>query len=356
MNTLAIHSVHKQAGANFIEMDGTQVVAGYGEESAVDAQRRIKKAGGFIDRSYRGKLRVEGPDAEALIQSLTSADVARQTPGTVQPNAICTGHGKAQSLFDGYRFDDYFLLDLDPVLTGSTHAFLDKYTIIRDAATADVSADFGHVGLYGPEAQTVLAMALGIEAADLPAPAGKFTCPDSAVIAATDEFGVAGFEVMVPVADFAPLWEKLVQAGAPLGVTPFGFDALEALRIAHGRARYGVEVDEEVLLLEAGFADSVAFDKGCYIGQETLSRIVFRGQLNRKLCGLVIDGPVPDAGAVVNHDGAEVGMVKSAAVTPDGVVALASLKRACWEPGTAVTVGEATATVADLPLLATASA
>lgn len=352
MSTLSISSVHAQAGARFIELDGAQVVAGYGDESPVDAQRRIQKTGGFIDRSYRGKLRVDGPDAEALLQSLSSADMAKQPVGTVQPNAICTNHGKTQSLFDGYRLEDHFLLDMDPALTASTRAFLDRYTIIREAKTADVSADFGHVGLYGPMARDTAAEVLGTS--ELPAQAGTLTCPNDTIVCATNRFGVEGFEVIVPLAGFAPLWDRLVQAGEKTGMAPFGFDALEALRIAHGRARFGVEVDEGVLLLEAGFADSVAFDKGCYIGQETLSRVVFRGQLNKKLCGLSVDGPAPASGAAVRHDGDEAGTVRSAADTPDGVVALAYLKRACWEPGTVVSVGEVSARVIDLPALVTA--
>jgi len=347
----ATEPAHAALGGRPMEVDGRPVVADYGDPKAEHA--RVREAGGFIDRSYRAKLRVSGPDREALLQSLTTADVAKQAPDTAIPNAICTNHGKVQSVFTCLKRADDFLLDMDPAVRAFTRDFLVKYTIVRDAQTEDRSDAVGHIGLYGPHAAAVLAAALGVAEADLPGTPGAAGAPvaEGPLVLATAELGDPGFELWILREGLAGLWDALTRAGAPHGVGPFGFTALESLRIEMGRPRFGVEVDEDVILLEAGLKDAASFDKGCYIGQETLSRIVFRGHVNRQLAGLVVDGEPPAPGTPVWAGEAEVGTVRSAAFSPtlEKVLALAYLKRSHLEPGTAVTAGKTPATVAALP-------
>lgn len=344
---------HAALGGRMTELDGRPVAADYGDPQAEHA--RVRAAGGFIDRSYRGKLRVSGPDRAALLQSMTTNDVEKQAEGTAIPNAICTGHGKVQSLFTCLKRADDFLLDMDPAVRDFTRDFLIKYTIIRDAETVDESDAIGHVGLYGPQAAPVLAGALGVKADALPAAPGEARTPADTgpIVLATAELATPGFELWVAREGIRGLWEALLAAGEPHGVGPFGFAALESLRIEAGRPRYGMEVDDEVILLEAGLKEAASFDKGCYIGQETLSRIVFRGHVNRELAGLIVAGDSPAAGTPVTDGAAEVGTVRSAAYSPtlERVLALAYLKRSHLAPGTAVTVGGAPATVAALPFV-----
>jgi len=341
---------HAALGGHMTELDGRPVAADYGDPAA--EHTRVRAAGGFIDRSYRGKLRVTGPDREDLLQSMTTNDVAKQAADTAIPDAICTGHGKVQSLFTCVKRPDAFLLDLDPALIAFTRDFLVKYTIIRDAETADESDRWGHVGLYGPKSATVLAAALG---GDLPETPGAVAARDggATLVVATAEFGVPGFEVWTPREALPGFWEKLAGHGKTHGIGPFGFSALESLRMEAGRPRYGLELDDDVILLEAGLIEAANFEKGCYIGQETLSRIVFRGHVNKRLCGLVVDGPPPEPGTAVTADGAGVGTVRSAVVSPTlgETIALAYLKSSHWEAGTAVRAGDAPATVADLPFV-----
>lgn len=342
---------HEAIGGRVMELDGRPAVADYGDPAA--EHRRVREAGGFIDRSYRGKLRVTGPDRADLLQSMTTNDVVKQAPDTAIPNAICTNHGKVQSLFLCLKRADDYLLDLDPAVLAFTRDFLIKYTIIREAETEDVSDRWGHVGVYGPRVRPVLAEALGVAADDLPAEPGAVlpAAGGATLVIATRGPGEAGFEVWTERDALAGLWEALTRAGAPAGVGPFGFTALESLRIEAGRPRFGAEVDDDVILLEAGLETAANFEKGCYIGQETLSRIVFRGHVNRRLCGLVVEGDPPAPGTPVTDGDATVGEVRSAVASPTlgRVIALAYLKRSHWEPGTAVRAGDAAARVAELP-------
>lgn len=351
MHTSPLTPQHEALKAEFMDLDGARVVARYGDPA--DEHRAVRAAGGLIDRCYRGLLEVSGPDRVALLQSMTTNDVDQQAVDRAIEDAICTNHGKVQSLFSAIKLEDRFLLDMDPVLSGFTHSFLDKYTIIREAKTVDLSEQWGHLGLYGPGSRTVLVEALGGGAAGLPGEPGAVAHlrDGTLLVVGSRESGEDGFELLTPAGEVPGLWTELVRAGAPRGVAPFGFLALESLRMEGGRPRYGVEVDDSHILLEAGLLEAVSFEKGCYIGQETLSRVVFRGHLNRKLCGLVVDGAAPAAGAEVSADGKAVGEVKSATVSPSlgRVIALAYLRSSHWEAGAKVEVAGTPAEVADLP-------
>ncbi|MDH4228393.1 MAG: hypothetical protein OEW11_01445 [Nitrospirota bacterium] len=345
---------HRALGGRFVELAGSRAVADYGDP--VTEYRMVRERGGVIDRNYRRMLQVSGPDREALMQAMTTNDVVKQAPDSAIVNAICTGHGKVQSLFLSVKLADHLLLDMDPVVGDFTHKFLEKYTLIRDAATCDVSGEWGRAGVYGPLAAETVAAALQMPAAGLAealtaAAGGVLHGPGGALVVVTGEYGLPGFELFVPAADFARRWGDLLAAGEPRRVGPFGFTTLETLRIEAGRPRYGMEVDDSVILLEAGLTDAVSFEKGCFVGQETLSRVVFRGQLNRRLCGLLVGGAVPESGDEVRDGDAVVGVVKSVCYSPgrDAVLALAYLKRSHWEPGSAVTIHDAPAQTADLP-------
>lgn len=346
---------HDTHNARWMELDGQPLVAGYGD--AAEAHQRVRAHGGLIDRSYRGLLRVTGPDRDALLQSLATNEVEKQATDSVRANALCTNHGKVLGLYEGLKLADEWLLDMDPGCTADTAAYLEKYTIIRDAKTVDVTGQYGHVGLYGPHVATVLAEVLALDATGLPTePESVLAIPGGWAMAAT-ELGLDGFELLVERDQLVALWQALVDAGAPRQVMPFGFETLESLRIEAGVARFGLEATEGEILLETGLGDRASYDKGCYVGQETLSRIVFRGQVSRRLCGLVMDGSVPEVGTTItadtSPDAKELGAIRSACYSPslDRPVALAYLKRSHWEAGSTVQVGAQTATVAELPLV-----
>jgi folate-binding protein YgfZ len=160
-------------------------------------------------------------------------------------------------------------------------------------------------------------------------------------IAATPELGMPGFH----------LFGELAVAGSPVDDA-----AWEILRIEAGRPRYGVDVDEDRLILEAGMDDAVSLTKGCYLGQEVVARATSRGHINRKLVGLRLDGSRP-AAAGAKLSGAErpeAGVITSSVIsTRLGPIALGYVHRSLWEEGTELTVhdadGERKAKVTTLP-------
>ncbi|HXR61270.1 MAG TPA: glycine cleavage T C-terminal barrel domain-containing protein, partial [Solirubrobacterales bacterium] len=128
-------------------------------------------------------------------------------------------------------------------------------------------------------------------------------------------------------------------------------EAAEIVRIESGRPRFGAEMGVETMPAEAGIVErAVSFTKGCYIGQETVARLHYKGKPNRHLRGLKLSAPAR-SGAALRLGDKEVGRLGSAAVSPAlGPVGLAILRREA-EPGATVTVGEdgVTAEVVALP-------
>jgi folate-binding protein YgfZ len=142
----------------------------------------------------------------------------------------------------------------------------------------------------------------------------------------------------MPAAAAAAARAALLAAGA----VPLSADELEVLRVLGGVARYGQDMDETRLPMEAGLTrEAISFTKGCYIGQEVVARVKYRGHVNRALSGLVLDGErVPAAGATVLADGKEVGHVTSAvrSFALGKPIALGYVRREHFAPGSAVQV------------------
>jgi folate-binding protein YgfZ len=157
-----------------------------------------------------------------------------------------------------------------------------------------------------------------------------------------------GLHVIAASADLDALAREL--ALAPL--TP---EAVEVMRIERGVSRYGAEISEDVLPLEAGLDDAVSLSKGCYIGQEPVARVTARGHVNKKIVGLVCASPVAPGDALVAPDRKEAGRVTSAAqsATLGRPIALAYLHRSLWAPGTQIATSQGVSCeVAALPLVA----
>jgi folate-binding protein YgfZ len=165
--------------------------------------------------------------------------------------------------------------------------------------------------------------------------------------------GDEGYEVWAEAEVLKTLWEAALIAAPSPDMRPCGTQALETLRIEAGIPRYGAELDEETLPLEAGLLNALSFSKGCYPGQEIIERARSRGHVNWKLAGLVVDGDAPPApGEKLASGGKEVGEVTSAGFCPTigRVLALGYLRREAATPGTKLTLASgAPAAVQELP-------
>lgn len=284
---------------------------------------RLRPGGeGAAVRGRAALMWVEGPDAAGFLHGLLSNDVAGLAAGGTCRALLLDAKGHLQADIRVRRdAEDTFTLLIAPEAAERVAALLDRYHFSED------------LDLLGPEEVELLTVVGAPQAAH-----------DEAEMAAPSDLPGA-VDLVVPDA---------ADAIARMGLAEAPPEALHMARVAAGVPRVGIDTGETTLVQEAGLEDvAVSFDKGCYLGQETVARAQFRGRVNRTLRGLRLPDPPPGEGARVLHEGREVGRLTSRAVTPDlGAIGLAILRREA-APGNQVQVeadgGSVSAVVVDLP-------
>jgi folate-binding protein YgfZ len=327
-----------------------------------------RRTAAFADRSDRGKIVVAGGDRRSYLHAMFTNDVAGLTGGRGCYTAYLTPQGRMVADLRVADLGDVLLLDLDRSVKDAVIEKLDQFIFSEDVQLGDVTDTFAEFVLAGPASAEVLGRLL----ADGGAPA-----PDAAALAALAEFDnlridAGGAPLIVvasrELADRAfDLYVERPRAGAfraaliAAGAGEMTPDAAETLRVERGRPVFPRDMDAETIPLEAGIEHrAISFTKGCYPGQEVITRVLHRGhgRVARKLVGLRLDGPVvPVAGDRIEAAGREVGRVTSAVASPavGQPIALGYVHRDFTPAGTPVHVvhdgAPIPATVCDLPFV-----
>jgi folate-binding protein YgfZ len=313
-----------------------------GAEIEIDAQyRQLREECGLLDRTGRGVIAVTGPDGPEFLQGQLTNDVEALAPGEGQYAALLDRKGHMQSDMRVLRIGaEEILLDTEPVAREAVLRHLTMYSIGREVAVADVSEERAILSLIGPRS-----VELARHGAALP----ENSCEETTVagVPCLAAGSADGIDLIVTSGERERLHQALLEAGA----VEVSAAAAELLRIEAGRPRFGAEMGTETMPAEAGIVEAaVSFTKGCYIGQETVARLHYKGKPNRHLRGLRLSAPA-EPGAVLRLGEKEVGRLGSAGVSPaQGTIGLAILRREA-EPGNEVAVGEdgVTAEVTALP-------
>jgi folate-binding protein YgfZ len=348
---------HKSNGAVCIERDGWLLADHFGDPAAEYAASR--SAVGLIDLSHRGLLQFTGPDRLSFLQGMLSNDLRPLKPFDGQYAAILTQQGKVIADVRVLCSLNSFYLDFWENLKEKIIEHLNRYLVADEVEIADRSAEYAMISLQGPRAEALLQGLVG--QAQLPTNAKQHAMVEiaGAAICVVREHhnGLSAFDLIAPNASVLLLAQKLSEAGKQLSGTWVGEQTQNIHRIEAGVPRYGVDFTEDNLLLEVGIDDAVSFTKGCYLGQEVVERIRSRGHVNKKLCGLSIDGQSPaNAGDAIQADGKDVGKITSSVFSPqhNRALALGYVAKEYWNPGTNLTVMSAgsavRATVVALPI------
>jgi len=284
-------------------------------EKVIAEYRAARESCGLIDRSGQARLLVIGTDRVSWLQGMVSNDVQmlRESATRIQACILdATGHLLADIAIINHP--DGLLLDLDRMNRGKVSDLLNRFIITEDVEIIDRTDDLACFSLQGPAAVDI--------AQHVPVNAYE-------VIAPADHTGLGGLDLYPPATDISTLLELLTT----LGAVPVGDEAAEILRVEAGIPRYGVDMDETTIPLEAGLeATHISFTKGCYVGQEIIARIESRGHTNRALTGFVVDGDtlpaigdrlrlvgpmsVPDQSAPDEATAKDVGWITSATFSP----------------------------------------
>ena len=275
-----------------------------------------------VDRSNRGRLSLAGSEVADFLQGQVSNDVEALEPGSGCYATLLTAKGKIRCDMRILRGEDWFLLDSEPQALPVLEHMVRVYSIGRDVKAQRDERPLWSI--IGPSARTVL---------DNPPPEIEHSLSQGGlgVYVATDN----GVDVLGERPD-------LPETTA---------ETAEILRIESGRPRLGFELGDDVIPQEAGInARAISFTKGCYVGQETVARLFYKGKPNRHLRGLRLSEPVERGAAIHGHD-RELGRISSTCISPTfGPIALALVRREA-QPGDSVKVGDAgtVAEVVELP-------
>ena len=302
----------------------------------MEQYKQLREGAGYHVREDRGRLILRGTDRLSYLHGLLTNDVAALQPGTGCYAALLTAQCRMIADMRVFETGEVVLVDLDRSLVESIREHFDKFVITEDVSIEDATAALVQIGVYGPAAEAIVGKAV---------PEHPLTIPSS-------DYGISGFEVVVP-ADRGTFVEDALRGAGASEVTA---EALEVTRVEAGVPKFLVDMDTTTIHLEAGIEDrAISFTKGCYVGQEVIIRVMHRGggRVAKKLVGLRASAQLQKDERVFAGE-REIGRVTSAVMSPRlGAIALAYVQRDFIEPGTEVTVSvsgsQVNATVTPLP-------
>ena len=308
------------------------------------AYRALTEGAGLLDRSEQGKLALTGPQAKVVLNGQVSNDVEALTAGSGVYAALLTNKGKMLGDLRVLDTGDELLLLTERAALQALFDQVRRGAIGWQAELHKRTVQQGLLSLIGPRARELAGADELPRAEHANRPAAIGGTP--VLLVATD----LGVDLVCD----APETERVRDALLGAGVVAVDEAAAEIVRVESGRPRYGIDVDDSTIPQEAGLNErAVSFTKGCYVGQETVARLHWRGKPNRGLRGLRLSAPaVP--GTPLRLGEREVGRLGSAVVSPvHGPIALALVRREA-SVGDTLSVGEdgASATVVELPFVA----
>lgn len=357
--------LHRRIDAVMGERDGWTVPNSYGNKQAEYAAVRSAGAG-LIDLSPRGRILVSGSEAVPFLNGLITNDLKTLAENTWMAAAFPNVQGRLIASVRIARLPDAntFLVDTETATHERVLKTIERFTMAGDFHVRDVTGHTAMVSLQGARAREIAGIALQQDVSTIePKHMARLTWPagtdltdfaNGLTMMCATHTGEDGCDFIVNTTHAASLWSALTGAGA----TPVGFETLETLRIEAGIPRYGVDMDESNIVTEVLFDDAVSYTKGCYLGQEIVARIKYRGHVAKQLTGVVFEKAEGVVVAPVRSaDGKEIGRLTSVGFSPqlDRSIALGVLKYDYLAAGTTVKVavadGEASGQVVELPFV-----
>lgn len=297
---------------------------------------------GLLDVSERGKLALTGTEAKEFLHGQVTQDINGLHPGHGCYAAFLTQKGKMLGDLRVLDAGGELLLDTERVALQGLFNMIRTFSLGYDVQLHKRTLECGLLSLIGPLADELITRA-GATLGPAEHDHCELNLGGSTVRAIRTDVGV---DVLCGAEELPAVRDALLAAGA----VEIAEQAAEVLRIERGRPRYGIDLDDSVIPQEAHLNQrAVSFTKGCYVGQETVARLFYKGKPNRELRGLRSAEPLA-VGTELTLDDRVVGTVTSASLSPRfGAVAMALVRREA-PPGAIVQAGDQQeAVVCELP-------
>ena len=296
---------------------------------------RIRAGGSGFYEQKRGLIAVWGKEAVQFLDGMITNDMKTLEDGAHMLAAFPNAQGRLVAVVRIRRQGDRFLIETEEATREKLYQNLFRFTFAGDFFVEDLSDPYGYFEI------------IGNKQAEPPALAGGF------LFASTEQNCH-----FVPVGEVTPFREEMLATGA----VELSDELHETLRIENGVPKYGVDMDETTIVPELGLDEMISYTKGCYIGQEIIARIHFRGHVAKQLTGLVFNGTrtstsadeiVADMDVRVPTDGKNAGRITSVTFSPklEKTIALAFVRYDYLAEGTELDVGASRAVVKNLPFI-----
>lgn len=342
-----LHDIQLEAGAKFEPVDDVMVAASFGNDpQAIQAARQ---GVAIVDLSHWGRLLVSDDDRLRYLHNQSTNDFQRLKPGEGCDTVFVTSTARTIDLATAYVTEDAVLLLVSPNRRQQLLEWLDRYIFPMDRVELkDVSSETATFTLIGPESDRLLQnLGVSLPIGEKYADHKQVTLGELEVrIAVGSGLALPGYTLIVAASEAAKLWKKLQEAGA----IAMGDRLWEQLRIEQGRPIPDQELTEEYNPLEAGLWQTISFDKGCYIGQETIARLNTYKGVKQQLWGIRLQAKV-EPGCAVTVGEEKVGTLTSFTETEQGPFGLAYIRTKAGGVGLQVKVGDVEGEVVEVPFV-----
>ncbi len=318
MKTTALSHVHEALGAKMVPFAGYNMPVSY---EGVNAEHETVRNGvGVFDVSHMGEFLIEGPNALALIQKVTSNDASKLTVGKAQYSCLPNETGGIVDDLIVYRVkEETYLLVVNASNIQKDWDHISKYNSEFGAEMKDISDAYSLLAIQGPKAVDAMQ---SLSSHDLAAikfynfVVGDFAGIPHVIISATGYTGSGGFEIYCKNSEVEEVWNKVMEAGASYGIKPIGLAARDTLRLEMGYCLYGNDIDDTTSPFEAGLGWITKFTKD-FVNSEALENEK-RATAERKLVGFELDEKgIPRHGYdIVDNQGKKIGEVTSGTMSP----------------------------------------
>jgi folate-binding protein YgfZ len=297
------------------------------------------------DRSEWGIIRVADDDRLRFLHNQSTNDFQRLKPGEGCDTVMVTSTARTIDLVTGYVLDDAVFLLVSPGRRHFLLQWLDRYIFFTDKVQlTDITEDTGTFSLIGPGSDAMIEK-LGAGSL-IGQPYGSHILVDGLRVAVGSGLALPGYTLIFPIAQKQKIWEQILEYGA-LELSDRGW---EILRILQGRPAPDLELTDDYNPLEVGLWQTVSFNKGCYIGQETIARLNTYKGVKQYLWGIRLNAPV-EPETIITIGDEKVGKLTSYTETPDGHFGLGYIRSKAGGVGLKVQVGETAGEVVSIPFV-----
>ena len=354
------YKFHKEHGGKFPKDSDTDIPDFYTDISS--EVKNVRNSAGIIDLSNRGKLKLSGKEHLKLLQGMLTNDVIKLKNFSGLYATSLTVKGKIVTDMKVHKVDDNIILDLEPGINKTFREYLLNYRLSYKADIEDITEKYSLFHLCGPNSTGVLKKSFNLKQE----PPNEFDSlkldeqGQEILIIKINRTGETGYDFYVDKDNGFKAWSKIIRNTNDNGLKPFGSKTLDTLRVEAGIPVLGKDMSENTIPIEAGLWDALDFEKGCYIGQEVIARIKWRGRVNWHLTGFEIDEfkDMLKSGCEVSVKDKKVGRLTSCVDSPtlNKTIAMGYIRREFNEKGLNVNINlsgnlHVKATVSALPFV-----